>query len=464
MAASPNVFPAPARAGFITPVVEAGRKVVNDLRNAGFEAYFAGGFARDILIGRTIHDIDIATNAHPDQVVQAFPGSRGFGKSFGVVQVELDSFMFEVATFRHDLGYHDGRRPDAVVFTTAGEDATRRDFTINGMFYDPSSHTILDYVEGKRDIDNRVIRAIGSPAQRFQEDHLRLMRAIRFSAVLDFSIEQKTLSAIQLLAHTLQSISVERIREEMMRIFMEAPRPGDALELLNTSGILEVILPEVKALIGVEQPPEFHPEGDVYQHVRLMLDTMSTRSPKLIWSILMHDIAKPATFAVGTNRHGKPVIQFRGHAESGAEMAESIMRRFRCSNDEIDDVKIAVLNHMRFMAVPEMKNSTLRKWVGSPTFPLELELHRIDCLGCHGKLDHYQQINDFRQKLSEEPVLPAPLLRGQDLMAAGISSGPVMGKVLKQLYDAQLEGTFTSREDALAWLKVNLPRLTNVNK
>jgi len=464
MAARPNVFPAPAQNGSAIPVVDAAKKVVRELRQAGFEAFFAGGFARDILINRPVHDIDIATNAHPDRVVSLFPGSRGFGKSFGVIQVEMDGFMFEVATFRQDKGYQDGRRPDAVVFTTASEDASRRDFTVNGMFYDPVSHMITDYVEGKKDIESRLIRAIGSPTLRFQEDHLRLMRAVRFSAVLEFDIEPETLKSIQMLAHKLESISMERIRGEMMRIFMESPRPGDALELLNTTGILPVILPEVRNLMGVEQPPEFHPEGDVYQHVKLMLNSMKERSPKLIWSILMHDIAKPATFAIGTNRDGKSVIQFRGHAEKGAEMAESIMKRFRCSNDETDDVKIAVLNHMRFISVPEMKNSTLRKWVGSPTFPLELELHRIDCLGCHRNLDHYEQINDFQKKLREEPVLPVPLLRGQDLLTAGFTSGPAMGKILKLIYDAQLEGTFSTRDEALDWLNANRSSLADINK
>jgi len=464
MAACPNVFPAPAHIGPPTPVCEAANQVVQSLRQAGFESYFAGGFARDILINRPVHDIDIATNAHPDQVLNIFPNSRSFGKSFGVIQVEVDGFMFEVATFRQDKGYQDGRRPDAVVFTTASEDASRRDFTINGMFYDPVNHVIIDYVEGKTDIEGRLIRAIGSPALRFSEDHLRLMRAVRFSAVLEFGIETETKKSIQALAQKLESISMERIRGEMIRIFMESPRPGDALELLNTTGILSVILPEVHDLIGVEQPPEFHPEGDVYQHVRLMLNTMVERSPKLIWSILMHDIAKPATFAIGSNRSGNPVIQFRGHAEKGAEMTELIMKRFRCSNDEINDVKIAVLNHMRFISVPEMKNSTLRKWVGSPTFPLELELHRIDCLGCHRNLDHYEQISNFRQKLSEEPVLPVPLLRGHDLIAAGFASGPAMGKLLKQIYDAQLEGIFSSRDEALAWLNENRSNLTDINE
>lgn len=464
MASSPNVYPAPVRNDFDSPAVQAAGKVVRSLRDAGFESYFAGGFARDILIGRTTHDIDIATSAHPEQVSAIFPVSRGFGKSFGVVQVEMNGHMFEVATFRKDKGYQDGRRPDAVEYTTAGEDASRRDFTVNGMFFDPSSHTIIDYVGGKPDIDLRVIRAIGSPALRFQEDHLRLMRAVRFSSVLQFDIEPETFAAIKTCAGKLAAISAERIREELIRVMMESPKPGDALDLFDRTGILGVILPEVSRLKGVEQPPEFHPEGDVFEHVKIMLDLMKDRSPKLIWSILMHDIAKPATFAIGTGRNGKPTIQFRGHAEKGAEMTESIMRRFRCSNDDIQDVQIAVQNHMRFIAVPEMKQSTLRKWVGAPTFPLELELHRIDCMASHAKLDCYRLIRDFEIKLREEPVLPAPLIRGNDLIAAGLKSGPTFGIILKKVYDAQLEGMFSNRDEALAWMKSNLPELPDINE
>lgn len=464
MDALPSVFPAQPGSHCPVRLFSAASGVVETLRRNGYTAYFAGGFARDILVGRTLHDIDIATNAHPEVVTAIFPDSRGFGKSFGVIQVENDSCMFEVATFRRDREYRDGRRPEGVVFTTAAEDAQRRDFTVNGMFYDPVDGVIIDYVRGHEDITARVIRAIGSPTQRFREDYLRMMRAVRFASVLNFAIDTETFSAIAENAHHLSSISAERLREELIRMLMESEKPGDALDLLRDSGILAVILPEVRDLAGVEQPPEFHPEGDVYQHVRLMLNNMRDRSPKLIWAILLHDIAKPATFAVGNSRDGKPRIQFHGHAERGAEMAEGIMRRFRCSNEEIADVHIAILNHMKFASVPGMKDSTLRRWVGSETFPLELELHRIDCLSCHGKLDHFEFMREYMRRLSAEPVLPPAIVRGKDLIGMGIVPGPEMGSLLKLAYDAQLEGAFDDLEGGLQWVVERRGKSTDIHE
>jgi len=456
MAGPPEIYSAPDPRRFDSPVVDAGRAVVLRLRSAGYEAYFAGGFVRDILIGRPIHDIDIATNAHPDTVATLFANSRTFGKSFGVVQVDSGPFQFEVATFRQDIDYRDGRRPSGVVFTTAAEDASRRDFTINGMFYDPVEHHVIDYVGGWTDIERRVVRAIGDPARRFEEDHLRIMRAVRFASVLNFTIDPATWTCIRASAPLLRAISMERIRDELMRTFMESVRPGEALALLRDAGVLDAVFPELSALQGVQQPPEFHPEGDVFEHVRLMLDLMKERSPELIWSILLHDIAKPATFAVGPGRDGKPRIRFHGHAEQGAVMAETIMRRFRCPNDMIAAVKQAVLRHMRFIAVPDMRLATRRKWVGAPTFPLELELHRIDCQSSHGKLDHYEQMLAFQKELAAEPALPAPLVTGRDLLKLGYASGPEMGDLLKQIYDAQLEGRFQSHDDAMAWVRDNI--------
>lgn len=438
------------------PVFIAARSVAGRLRAAGFESYFAGGFARDILIGRAIHDIDIATNARPAQIESLFTKSREIGKSFGVIQVYGGGFSFDVATFRRDLGYADGRHPDAIEFTTAEEDAHRRDFTVNGMFYDPVDCKIIDYVGGIADLKRRTIRAIGNPASRFAEDHLRLLRATRFASVLGFDIEPSTWHALRAAAPQLATVSMERIREEIIRTLMEAPRPGKALHLLRDAGLLAVILPEVQAMNGVEQPPQFHPEGDVFVHTALMLDLMQERSPELIWSILMHDVAKPCTFAIGTDKKtGEPKIQFRGHADIGAGMSVEIMKRFRCSNHEIDAVAIAVKNHMRFAAIPGMKESTLRRWVGAPTFPLELELHRIDCLASHGGLDHYDMVKDFQKKLREQPALPPPLIRGRDLIELGLTPGPAMGALLKTAYDAQLEGQFHDRDTALAWVQAH---------
>jgi len=446
------------------PLFASAGKIVRVLRSAGHVAYFAGGFARDILIGRAIHDIDIATSAKPAEVQTLFAQHRGFGKSFGVIQVDMDGHPFDIATFRVDKCYRDGRHPEEVSFTTADEDASRRDFTVNGMFYDPAAHQVIDYVGGYTDLQQKVIRAIGDPELRFEEDHLRIMRAVRFASVLEFRIEPATWQAIQQHAGQLAGTSMERIREELIRTMMESPRPGDALHLLKDSGILAIILPEAQAMAGVAQPPEYHPEGDVFTHTALMLNLMEDRTPALIWSILLHDIAKPPTYAVNMDKQGKPRIQFQGHAELGAEMAVTIMKRFRCSNEDIDNVSTAVRNHMKFMAVPEMKNSTLRKWAGSPTFPLELELHRIDCTSSHNKLDHYFFVREFQQQLKEEPVLPPALIRGHDLMEMGFKSGPAMGRSLKRIYDAQLEGAFNNREQALDWVREHIPISTDVDE
>jgi poly(A) polymerase len=435
-------------------VLEAALAVARGLRDAGHEAFFAGGFARDTLLGRSVHDIDIATSAKPDEVQALFPVSRAIGKSFGVIQVMIGKRAFDVATFRQDRDYTDGRHPSTVAFTNAAGDAERRDFTVNGMFYEPATGQVIDYVGGLADLERKIIRCIGEPSARFAEDHLRLLRALRFAAVLDFTIEEDTWSAIREHAAAIASVSMERIREEMTRMFMESPSPGKAFHALRDAGLLAIILPEAQAMHGVEQPPDFHPEGDVFTHTALMLDLMKERSPELIWSILMHDIAKPATHAILPDKKtGEPRITFRGHADVGARMAEDIMRRFKCSNHEIEAVVTAVKHHMRFADIPNMRESKLRRWVGSDNFPLELELHRIDCSASHHDLTLYDMVEAFREKLATEPVLPEPLLRGRDLIDAGIPPGPHLGQLLKEAYDAQLEGAFTDKESALAWLK-----------
>jgi len=463
MAAPPVVRPAPAPPAH-DPVFCAALRAQQILTGAGHEAFFAGGFARDLLLGRTIHDIDIATDARPERVQELFPDSRAIGKSFGVIQISIDSSTFDVATFRADRQYRDGRHPESVDFTDAAGDANRRDFTVNGMFYDPRTNTIIDYVGGFRDLEQRLIRAIGHPELRFTEDHLRMMRAVRFATVLEFSLESGTADAIRRSAAKLSMISMERIRDELIRMFMEAPRPGRGLHLLRDTGLLAVILPEVQALSGVEQPPEYHPEGDVFVHTAMMLDLMEQRSPELIWSILMHDIAKPLTYAVTPDRNGKSRITFRGHADQGAAMAVDIMQRFRCAHDQIDATVTAVKNHMRFATIPEMRESSARRWIGSPLFPLEMELHRIDCQASHGDVSVLTYVQEFRSKLAAEPVLPPPFLTGKDLIRLGIKPGPAMGILLRDLYTRQLEGEFENADAALAWIKSNHDASTDVDK
>lgn len=446
------------------PAFDAAYAAWKTLKQAGHEAYFAGGFARDLLLGRVIHDIDIATGAKPEQVQMLFPDSRAIGKSFGVIQIKSGNHFFDVATFRKDESYEDGRHPGAVRFTTAAEDAQRRDFTINGMFYDPQRHEVVDYVGGLADLSKKSIRAIGEPSVRFSEDHLRILRAVRFASVLGFTLDEQTASAIQSCAPRLSTISHERIRDELERTLLEARKPGAALHLMRKLGLLAVILPEIQAMTGVEQPPEFHPEGDVFVHTALMLDLMQERSTELIWSILMHDVAKPLTFAHTPDKTGKLRITFRGHAEMGAEMARTIMQRFRCPNDRIDAVEIAVRNHMRFAVIPDMKESSVRRWMGAPHFPLEMELHRIDCQASHGILSVYDYVIEFRRKLAAEPVLPPPFLSGKDLVSLGVQPGPAIGELLKESYNRQLEGLFTKRDDALAWAAQQIAQLPDIDK
>ena len=427
--------------------------LVARLQQQGHETYWAGGCVRDQLLGQTPCDYDIATSATPDQVLKIFPKANAVGKSFGVVIVNAGNFLFEIAAFREDLGYSDGRHPDAIVFTTAAEDARRRDFTINAMFWDPVSETLYDFVQGQQDLTNRLIRAVGDPKLRFQEDHLRMLRAVRFAHRLDFTIEPATADAIQTQAHALQAISPERIRDELTRILTESHHPGKAVWTLEKLGLLQTFLPEVSALQHQPQPPEFHPEGDVLTHTLMMLDNMQQRTPALAYAVLLHDIAKPATATYDGDR-----IRFHGHAEKGAIMAEQILRRLRMSNALIEEVCCCVKRHMRFMEVQNMRKSTLRRMVGNPYFPTEMELHRLDCCACHGMLDNYQFLEQQIRAFEREPVLPDPWIRGDDLIQMGLKPGPRFGKILKQAYDQQLEGSATNRIELLEWLREKLIR------
>ncbi len=425
--------------------------ILNKIRSAGFTAYFAGGAVRDRLLGRTPKDYDIATNALPEQIEELFEKTVAVGKAFGVIMVVQNGIETEVATFREDAGYQDGRRPDSVHFCGAEEDAKRRDFTINGMFYDPVSDEVIDYVGGKADLEKKIIRAIGDPERRFAEDHLRMLRAVRFAHTLGFSIDPDTRKAIQNHAANLAKISVERIENEFSRTLVESLRPGDALRELVDLGLMEQIIPEVLPMIGQEQPPEFHPEGDVFEHTVLMLNLMQNPTRPLAYTVLLHDVGKPSTAFMGEDR-----LRFHGHETKSAEMAEEILRRLKLPVKEIKQIVTAVRGHMRFKDVMKMNRSTLRKLMGADTFDLELELHRIDCEGSHGLLDNYDFLLKKAEEMASEPVLPERWIGGRDLIELGVESGPRIGELLKQAYDAQLEGRFENRETLLDWLRKQL--------
>lgn len=425
--------------------------ILKQIRSAGFIAFFAGGAVRDKLLGRVPKDYDIATNALPEQIENLFPKTVAVGKAFGVIMVVQNGIETEVATFREDAGYQDGRRPDSVHFCGAEEDAKRRDFTINGMFYDPANDEIIDYVGGKEDLEKKLIRAIGDPDRRFAEDHLRMLRAVRFAHTLEFEMDPATRAAIQAHAPDLAKISIERIENEFSRTLTESIRPGDALADLVDLGLMEHILPEVLQLIGQEQPPEFHPEGDVFVHTCLMLNLMKNPDRALAYTVLLHDIAKPATAFMGEDR-----IRFHGHETVGARMAEEILRRLKLPTKEIKQIVIAIAGHMRFKDVQKMNKSTLRKLMGTDTFDLELELHRVDCTGSHRMLENYDFLLEKAEEMENEPVLPEHWVTGRDLIDLGIDPGPQIGKLLKAAYDAQLEGRFETRDDLLTWLKTTM--------
>ncbi len=427
---------------------DAALHVLKTLRAAGHEALLAGGCVRDFLLGKTPKDHDVATSATPDQVVALFPGARTVGAHFGVVIVRHDHEHVEVATFRTDGSYKDGRRPQTVSFSTAEEDAKRRDFTINGIFRDPIDNRIIDYVGGQEDLRARRLRAIGDPHRRFEEDRLRLLRAVRFAATLDFEIEPATWAAVRAHAGGLGDVSAERIRDELIRILL-CPSRLRGFDLLVDSGLMAVVLPEILDLRGVEQPPQWHPEGDVFVHTRLMLSLLPERvSLPLVLAVLLHDIAKPATFS----RDADGRIRFNGHDKLGAEMGGDILRRLKFPNDVIEPATGMIERHMTFKDVQKMRRSTLRRLMARPTFADELELHRVDCLGSNGLLDNHEFLLAKQAEFASEPLLPNWLLTGADLIASGWSPGPELGRALTAVQNAQLEGLVRTREEALAWL------------
>jgi putative nucleotidyltransferase with HDIG domain len=422
----------------------AAYEVVRQLRKAGHSAFLAGGCVRDVLLGRMPKDYDVATSALPKQLLRLFPDANQVGAHFGVVLVRLNDEPVEVATFRSDLEYLDGRHPSGVHFETdPREDVLRRDFTINALLLDPETKEVLDYVGGRADLDAHLIRSIGDPRRRFEEDHLRLLRAVRFAARLDFAIERATFDAIQDMSSLIQSVSPERVRDELTRILTEGGAKR-GFELLDAAGLLAEVLPEISAMKGVEQPPEFHPEGDVWVHTLALLEGLDHPSPSLAWGALLHDVGKPATFSVSDR------IRFNGHVEKGIEIARGLMNRLRFSNQMMEEVEALIASHMKFKDVPRMKESTLKRFLRMPGFEEHMALHRLDCLASHGSLDNYDFVRRKQQEVPPEQLKPAPLVTGADLIAAGYKPGPMFRTVLSEVEDAQLEGRIATREEALA--------------
>jgi poly(A) polymerase len=460
-------------------------QIIRTLRQAGHLAYLVGGCVRDLLLGREPADYDVTTDATPEQVMRIFPETWAVGAQFGVVLVPVTSVeppamglkrggpecrpsadfpthgksgAVEVATFRSDVGYSDGRHPDEVRYTKdPREDVARRDFTINGMMLDPLvdqplENGVLDFVDGRRDLVAGIVRAIGNAEQRFAEDKLRMLRAVRFAARFDYRLEPATLAAIQRLAPLIEQVSRERARDELTKMLTEG-HARQAFLLLDNTGLLDQVLPEISRMKGVEQPPQFHPEGDVFVHTLLLLDKLPHPCPPtLAWGALLHDVGKPPTFRVAPDR-----IRFDGHVEVGVSMAREICRRLRFSNDDMDQVLALVGNHMRFGDALRMKESTLKKFIRMARFEEHLELHRVDCLSSHGNLDAYDYVRERMASLPPEAVRPTPLITGDDLIAAGYVPGQQFKKILTEVEDAQLEARIASKEEAMRLVRRLFP-------
>ncbi len=419
------------------------------LQDAGFTALYAGGCVRDRLLGTEPHDYDIATDAKPEQVQALFRRTVAVGAHFGVICVIEDGREFQVASFRADGLYLDGRHPETVTFSTPEQDAQRRDFTINGLFFDPIADRLIDYIGGQRDLDARVLRAIGNAADRFREDRLRMLRAVRLATVLEFQIDDATWRAVRENAPHIREVSAERIREELVKIFL-APARVRGWDLLDESGLMKEILPEIEALKGCEQPPQFHPEGDVFTHTRIMLGLLPAQvTVPLVFSVLLHDIGKPATASVDPDGR----IRFSGHDKLGATMAGQVMARLRFSRADIDATVEAVANHMVFKDVQQMRVAKLKRFMARPTFDEELELHRVDCTSSHGMLDNYEFLKTKRGEFANEPLIPAPLITGRDLIALGLAPGPRFSEILDAVQSRQLEGAFADRAAALDFVR-----------
>jgi poly(A) polymerase len=426
--------------------------IVQTLNTAGYQGCYAGGFVRDFLLGQQSNDIDIVTNARPEVVESLFPKTLAIGKSFGVIVVIIDNEQFEVATFRSDGDASDGRHPDSVTFSSIEEDAKRRDITINGMYYNPITNQIIDLVGGENDLRSKVVRFIGDPNQRIMEDHLRLMRVVRFAARLDFVIELETFRAVEKNAELITKVSAERIADEFLKI-LSVKDKRYALELLYQSKILSYILPEVCAMKCCEQPPDFHPEGDVFSHVLLALENLpEDASPELLMATFLHDVGKPVTQTFEDR------IRFNCHDTEGAKIAKNILLRLKFSNEFTDHVISMVSNHMKFMHVQDMRVSRLKRFMNLPKFEEHLALHRADCMASHEKIDNYNFIVEKLKSFVSEPEknviskLPR-LITGYDLISAGLSQGPLFRTILTDVEDQQLEGVLMTKEEALVYIK-----------
>jgi putative nucleotidyltransferase with HDIG domain len=428
------------------------RAIVSDLRRSGQHAYLVGGAVRDLLLGIPPKDFDVATDAPPARILELFPRSGCVGAHFGVVLVREGGAQVEVATFRSDHDYADGRRPSTVRFETdPRQDALRRDFTINGLMLDPASGEVLDFVGGRADLEGRLVRAIGDPGERFAEDHLRLLRAIRFAARLGFSIEPATWEAVRRHHALILRVSAERVRDELVRILTEGGAKR-GFEMLDESGMLQDLLPEVAVMKGVAQPPEFHPEGDVWVHTLMLLDGLDGASPTLALGALLHDVGKPRTFRVAER------IRFDGHVEEGVRIASAILHRLRFSREQSEQVLALVANHMKFKDVHQMKESTLKRFLRLPHFDEHLALHRLDVLASNGRLEAYDFVRGKLAELPAERLRPPRLITGEDLIAAGYVPGPGFAAMLAAVEDAQLEGRLNSRDDAMAFVMRSFQR------
>ncbi len=421
--------------------------ICDALRRSGYQALLVGGCVRDLLLGREPADYDVTTDATPEQVMTLFPESVAVGAQFGVILIPRDGLKVEVATFRSDVGYSDGRHPDSVVYSkTPQEDVQRRDFTVNGLLMRHDSGEVLDFVGGQADLKAKVVRAIGEPDRRFTEDKLRMMRAVRFAARFGYEIEAETFRAIRRHVAEVHQVSPERLREELTKMLTEGAARR-AFELLEEAWLLQQVLPEIGAMKGVEQPPQFHPEGDVWIHTLMMLEGLPAgASPTLAWGVLLHDVGKPPTFQSAEETGDR--IRFNNHVEVGVRMAEAICERLRFSNEDIQQILALVNNHMKFGAVEGMRASTLKKFVRLPHFEEHMALHRLDCLSSHRQLESYEFVQRFLAVTPPEQVRPERLLTGDDLQAMGYRPSPLFSRILRALEDAQLEGQIRTREEA----------------
>lgn len=428
-------------------IMKSAIKIVKTLQDKGFQAVFAGGCVRDLIMGLQSSDIDIATNATPEVVESLFEKTVSVGKAFGVIVVILDGEEFEIATFREDGLYSDNRRPDSVTFGTMEADAIRRDLTVNGMFYDPIKEEFYDFVNGRQDIEDKVIRFIGDPEKRIEEDKLRILRAVRFALKFGFSFESKTYEAIKAHAPEIQKVSIERISEEFLKL-LRLRKFRATFDLLFQTNLIDYVMPEIRTMEGVEQPVDFHPEGDVLTHTILALEALpADASDELMMGVLLHDVGKPVSFRIAER------IRFDGHDEAGAKIAEVILRRMKFSNEFIDRVVALVSKHMKFMCVKQMRLSTFKKFISLPYFEDHMAVHRVDCLSSHGSLENLEFVIKKRSEIPVEKVRPARLVTGVDLLAMGFIQGPRFKTILEDVEDRQLEDMIKDREAALEYVK-----------